>query len=216
MIIVIVIVIVIALVAIGLTFRPTLEGMKSKSKSNGLESIQKMFPFHNPFNDSFYNKTEHQYKILAHSFNRQILNDIIGKSHIYTSISDNRADIVDMLDQYAVDFAVAPELSITPSYKAQKNVRFVASLYSSVITIIAPNDTNIIDLGDIKHYTCTVTIALTGNKQSPSYICLLQLLSRYPKSLQENVSIKFLNDEDVIKEYGDTYNLYFALIFFPL
>lgn len=152
------------------------EGMDSKG------GRKQLFPFANPFNPAFFHKEKRLYK--TGTTYSESVKKIISDS-VVSYLKDGK-DGIDRLDTYDLDFVVDTELNIATNYsKGQKNnVRFVCSMYASSLLLIAPNDTNIIDIGDIKHYTCKVTIVVNPS----SYHALVKLLSVF--ELRDKVLIQ--------------------------
>jgi TRAP-type uncharacterized transport system substrate-binding protein len=118
---------------------------------------------------------------------------------------------LDDLNDYKLDFLIDTELNIAPKYMGKnvhKNLRYVCSLYAPALLLIAPNDSNIVDLGDIKHYTCKVVIAVHGDQTTERYQALVQLLSVYGEQTMKNVSIINLDQKALLQGYGSTFKIY--------
>lgn len=186
------------------------------------------YPRDNLFKRKFYWYHKRNYNVVASPVQYNMLQSIIGNSHTYTSIDSVRDNPIGMLNRYQSDFVVTPELTlhdittpISPSTSSvtssstspyMENIRFIAGLYSSNVTIISTNNHNIIDIGDIKHYSCDTTIAIAGDEKSASFLCLNHILDFYGTNTQNKINIVFGNDDSIYDRYGSEFSMYFKLV----
>jgi TRAP-type uncharacterized transport system substrate-binding protein len=179
------------------------------------EPDQKYFPLQNPFKQSFYHPLKINYKILGGQLHQNILHNIIGDDNTY-GITDTTGEcgstynILSMINQRTCDFAIIPQIEL--SNYTLPNVRFVSSLYSTVVTILSTNDSNIYDISDIVYRSrCKVTI---GVLKGPAHTCLRQILNTY-SNITQKIHIVTVLPENIHKEYGQKFILYFGLVTHP-
>lgn len=159
------------------------------------------FPLHNPFTARFYTPINHIYSVIADSKHHEILRKIIGSTHRYATVPDK--NIIQMVDSGNYDFAVVPKLLIPGN--TVDNVRFVTGLHQATATLLGPNDSNLIDIGDFQHYSCPVTI---GVLKGPDQVCLNHLLREAEAPAQ---IILFESTDELMRGYNSKYMLYFGL-----
>jgi TRAP-type uncharacterized transport system substrate-binding protein len=160
----------------------------------------------NPFNTTFYQKKEQLYKIDPNSGRLHLPLIIHG---IGPHIIKESETPLDSLNQYDLDFVIDTELNIvTENADSRKNLRLVCALYAPSLLLIAPNGSNIIDLGDIKYYTCKVVIAVndTGSHQA-----LTQILSAYDEQITKNINIIVVHPNAQLDGYGSAFTIYAGL-----
>ena len=174
-----------------------------------------MIPFQNPFKDSFFHQHVEGYKVIGDLLHRDVMSGLINIS----AYNDTKSSVQSLkqLNDYKTDFLILPEYSIAPYFSPTKypNVRFISTLYSQVITIIAPDNTGIRDLGDIAHFSCKVKIAIQGKPNNDAHQCLLDILARYSTSVMDNIEFRFLSDKELIEQYDHKYHLYFSVVMHP-
>lgn len=171
--------------------------------------MTKLVPFHNPFATTFFHQKEHLFRVYASQIDlhRPLIIRSIGP-HL---VSGALQSPLDSLNNYNLDFVIDTELNIAPKYMGKKvhnNLRFVCSLYKSSLLLIAPNSSNIIDLGDIKHYTCKVSIGVAGDRSTEQYQAVVQILSAYGEQTTKNINIVNLDRKALMEGYGTTFIIY--------
>lgn len=160
------------------------------------------FPLHNPFKALFYTPIQHTYKVIANAQHHDLLRKIVGDAQ-YTTAPDN--DVVNLINEGVYDFAVVPKLLAERAVR-HENVRFVTGLHSATATFIGPNDSNLIDIGDFRHYSCPVSI---GVMQGPDQACLSHILNAADAPAQ---IITYKSAEELANVYGSGYMIYFGLV----
>lgn len=166
----------------------------------------KIFPFNNPFSKDFFNQSRKVYNVGARPRHYPLIKHVIKSYHVA-----NNKSLYD-LNNGNLDYVIDTELNIASLYNSSHtDIRFVCSLYAPSLLLISPNDNNIIDLGDIKHFSCDVSIAINGDRNSEQYKALTMILSMYPET--SNVHIRTLKSEQILDGYGNDYLIYADLVF---
>lgn len=166
------------------------------------EQLQ-IFPFKSPFRPKFYKDKPSMLKIYTDhdKLHRPLLNNIMNS---YTLKNLQPADSLASLNTYSTDFVLDTELNIATRYLGtrQPNIRFVCALYSPSLLLLAPNDTNIIDMGDLKHWSCKVKIGIDNSSNQQA---IMSLLAQYES---DNAEIIPMSRDNLIKGYGVDYQVY--------
>lgn len=203
--IVLALVLVLALALTILFLQPQHHPQYGGSQSNE----HRIFPLHNPFSNSFYQKPHHASKIYARNrdLHRPLIIHTIGAHLFQSTMRGIRGALVD-LNNGNLDYVIDTELNIAPALKTVNvpNIRYICSLYASTLILIVPNSVNIIDIGDIKHINCEIRIAVSGEEQRRA---LLHVLEMYPEIHTE---IDIVDESVIKKEYGHKYQIYADLI----
>jgi hypothetical protein len=184
------------------------EGFVNSEFHTDQRFMDKLVPFHNPFEAEFFHKKERIYDVYASQdeMHRPLLIHTVGPHLIHHT----RVPL-DELNDYKLDFVIDTELDVAPKYMGKNvhgNIRFVCSLYSPALLLIAPNDSNIVDMGDIKHYSCKVVIAVDGDEITERHQALMQLLSSYSNDTLDNIEVLHLSREKLLNGYGSDYTVY--------
>jgi len=190
-----------------------------------------LFPFDNPFDQSFYYQEQHVYKTYIGSdaeletLHEPLIKHTIGHNAKYQIVktlgsgSGSGSDSISELNDYRLDFIIEPELNIGPKYisETHRNVRFVCALYSATLLLLSPNNINIIDLGDVRHWKkptgcpCKVRIAISGDEHSAGYQILTHVLS-FESNVVHNIEIiSSLTPGQLLAGYGSEYQIYAEL-----
>lgn len=168
------------------------------------EQLQ-FFPFSNPFKPKFYKDKHEIYQVYVDNYelHRPLLNNVM-ESYALNTDNEMGTNALHNLNNYTTDFVLDTELNIAPRYlgTAQPNIRFVCSLYSPALLLLSPNNSNIIDMGDLKHWSCKVKIAVN---RSSNYQAIMALLAQYES---DNAEIIPVTSDNLMKGYGTEYQVY--------
>ncbi len=113
------------------------------------------------------------------------------------------------LNSRKVDFLVTSEYDISPFLQNTADVRFICGLHSPVVSILAPDRSNIHDLMEIFN-TPNITIAI---KNIQSRRCLYDILTAYDGA--HNIKIVVQSEENILSNYGTEYDMYFDVTVHP-
>jgi hypothetical protein len=193
---------------------------------SGFRFTKNIFPFDDPFDQSFYHPKRHIYKTYIGSdaeletLHGPLIKHTIGHDSKYqivkTLSSGSSSSSISDLNDYKLDFIIEPELNIGPKYisEVHQNVRFVCALYSADLLLLTPNSINIIDLGDIRHWKkptgcpCKVRIAISGDEHSAGYQILTHLLS-FESDVVNNIEfVSSVTPGQLLAGYGSEYQIY--------
>jgi hypothetical protein len=180
-------------------------------QTGGGEPEHPIFPLHNPLKKHFYHQDVRMYNIYAHDkdLHRPLIIHTIGSHLLHDrassmSMSMSMSTPLHSLAVGKLDYVIDTEQSIAQQDHSSPDLRFICSLYSASMLILAPNGVNIIDLGDISHYTCIVTVAVTNDH---AYGAIKHVLSMYPS---DNVQISKMSKEEILERYGSSKSLIFV------
>lgn len=137
----------------------------------GFSAHQNIFPFVSPLNKQFSHDYTQQTTTYLMSNYRQLVHPKI--SSLLTGINNTNS---------AADMIVLPEMD----NNLYKSYKFVAVLSQPSLLLLTPNDSNIIDLGDIRLHKCIVKIAVFTTVE---YRMIIDILKYYPNLVSNNAKI---------------------------
>lgn len=198
---------------------------KYSDQTGGFVFTRNIFPFDNPFDQSFYHPKRHIYKTYIGSdaeletLHGPLIKHTIGHNSEYqivNTLSGSGSGSVSDLNEYKLDFIIEPELNIDPQYisTVHQNVRFICALYQADLLLLTPNTVNIIDLGDIRHWKkptgcpCKVRIAISGDEYSTGYQILTHLLSFESRVVNNIEIVSSITPGQLLAGYGSEYQIY--------
>ena len=159
--------------------------------------------------DFFQKKTE-RVSVIVNKIHASIMHKCLVGEVTYI-VPQTPAINLPLLNSHTVDFLVTYGYDVAPLLKRNNNIRFVCGLYSQIVSILAPDQSNILDLGDIidRLIDGTISIAIS-NLQSKQ--CLDDLLNAYNLT---KYKILVQSEEDIFQNYGSKYDIYFDVTMHP-
>ena len=114
------------------------------------------------------------YNVASRLRHGPLITKIIGTHKLHTPDGQ-----IDRLERYDLDFVIDLEMTIYRQYRASlepRNVRFITSLYVMHAIFLTPNDSNIVELSDIRRYSCPVTILVSNDRDR---LCAEHIMNYY-------------------------------------
>lgn len=175
------------------------------------------FPFSSPLNRNFYIRKSHEYSTyVMNPKDLKLMKDIVGGNNKFEypksnteSESEFELDIdsvLNRLDNGDLDFALISEL-YTHRLTTKSNVRFICALYKPMLLLLAPDDSGLLEFGDIGHYRSLVKIGVS-RLGSPAHIMLKSIIDFYGEDVSRNVEVVHVDNSAV---YDKDYNIYCSL-----
>jgi len=168
------------------------------SQSGGSSGQPHLFPFSNPFQTTFFHPRRQEYHVVAEPLHHDLVDYIIGDHSSRAIVASAGRDPSSVRD---ADFFIGTELGLN---RIGTDWKFVCSLYAAQLLILAPNSSNIIDMGDIEHYGCPVTVGINVNQSVEATACLKHLLWKEGPNALDNTRIIVASEEELLKRYGTT------------